>query len=346
MKLLIPITKFSAIALILSLLSGCNTQITGLFTHSSESRVNHLIRELEEKRNIQTCDGSINVRGEIAEKLGELKDPRSIDTLITILSSPDQDILSSGASGCQPGSKGTYAAAIKALEQFGPEAKQATPRLRNMLLEPDNSRFTSNILSALEKIESDNVLKILLPVYIQIADSTSYHHLYLKAFQSFKNDLQGKKEILAPSLEEITVSSLNNSAKGALLAVLLYSQAYQVNQEQFTQLLSDMKALQWVDARAFANADPMVLRQILTVLDGFDQRFPPSVLAELKATCGPTTIEGSKNYLMGKLFSILIAICTPESLAAIAAYKQEHNITLNCSSSANSCQASLSTVSF
>ena len=346
MQFLISITKFSAIALILSLLSSCSTPITGLFAQSPEAKVNRLISELEKKRNIQTCDGSINVRGEIAEQLGELKDPRSIDSLIIILSSPDQDILSRGASGCQPGSKGTYAAAIKALGQFGTEAKQATPRLRNMLLEPENSRFTGEILSTLKYIESERLLDILLPVYIQIADSTPHHHLYLKTFQSLKEDLRGRGSTLAPSLGEIKILSLNSSAKAALLEVLLYSQAYQVNQDQFKQLLADMKALQWLDARAFAGVDPMMLSQILIVLDEFDQRFPSSVLAELKATCGPTTIEGAKNYLMGKLFSILMAICTPESLAAMEAYKEQHNITLNCSDSATSCQATASTLSF
>ncbi|MGK7877687.1 MAG: HEAT repeat domain-containing protein [Xenococcaceae cyanobacterium] len=317
-------------------MSGCKDQ-----NNQDHNNVAQLLDDLHEKRNVQTCDGVKPIRSRIAKRLGSLGDPRAIDPLINILSSPDEAVLSRGASGCQAGSKHTYRDALIALSQFGSQAKRAAPRLIEMLLAPDTARFTPTILRTLLEVEPVDSLSMIVPVFVKISGSTPYQVDYLRTLASFGADLQPYSVKLSSALQDIDASSLNGFGKGYLLSILLNSRASELNQEQVNILLWDTEALMSVDVRAFRNTDKKILHRVLSLLEDFEEKFPESEINKVKSWCGPKTSTGAKNSLRGRIFTILLSICTPESLAAVEDYKRKHKITIKCGASSRKCQQEL-----
>lgn len=321
------------------LLAGISCAIALMGCASSIQKapsVEQLLGELREQRNIQTCDGKQLIRSEIAQQLGERGDPRAIDPLIAILSSPDREVLSSGASGCQPGSKSTYPAAIEALGKFGPQANAATPRLIEMLGDPETSHLTPVILQALQTLEPVDAVSKIGPAFAAVAHSTPYQRAYLKTLLSFEEDLRLQSQMLSPILQTVDIQQLSGAERGHLLAAFLYS-GVSAKEETWDVLLSDAEAIQAVPLQAFAKTEIDILPRVLGVLNNFDQAFSEAELKRLKAWCGPRTQEGLKNSLRSKLFSILNALCTPESLAAVEDYKRKHGITDLCESTSGQC---------
>lgn len=204
-----------------------------------------LITRLEEERNIQTCDGTNAVRADIAEALGDRGDPRAIEPLISVLNSPDEDVLSRGASGCEPGSQKTYHPAIEALGKFGPQAQDATPRLVEMLQDPETSFLTHVILEALVEIEGEKALSLIVPVYSEVAASTEYTPSYLNTFTSFEEQLSDYGDVLIPAFQRIDIDTLNEFGKADLAALLI---AYDVShdQEPLKTLLDNPDVLFWL----------------------------------------------------------------------------------------------------
>jgi HEAT repeat protein len=93
----------------------------------SKMVVNALIKALDRYHNVDSGDGLIPVRSEIALALGRAGDPAAIQPLLDVLDSDDEATLSRSAS-VPPGyefAKGTsYEAVVKALEMLGVHAKR------------------------------------------------------------------------------------------------------------------------------------------------------------------------------------------------------------------------------
>ena len=311
--------------------------IGGCQRHTLQSlSVPQLIRALDQQRNLQTCDGLLAKRADIATRLGELGDQQAIDPLIQVLRSADEDVLSSGASGCQPGQHNTYPAAIKALGNFGPQAQRAEPRLLELLRAPETVDLTPTILRTLLQLESAHTLPTLISVYAQVTGSTEYQRDYLTTLVSFEGALKEQAATLVPVLQTVDMHGLDGQEKGYLLTALLYAGAVP-NQEVFDRLLSDPKVLDTVHTRAFIGAGDAVLPLMLTALENFDRKFPGSELSQVRAWCGPQTLEGVKNRLRSKIFSILIALCTPASIAIVENYKRAHDIEALCETLSGNC---------
>ena len=293
--------------------------------------ITQLLQDLEANRNIQTCDGHLPKRADVAKQLGELGDPQAIDPLIDILSSPDESYLSRGAAGCEPGGKMTYRPAIYALGKFGPQAQRATPRLLEMLQEEEHRWLAPSILETLVEINPDeDLLPLLIPLFVELAPSADRPDAYLKALVHFRDKLRPYSESLTPALQQIDIDSLKPFGKTKLLEGLLYSGAFETNTNQIETLLFDLKTVQSVNLKAFSRETQSILPQVIKLLENFDIYFSDTELLEYGAFCGSSNLEGAKNHIRSQIFSILIAICTPESLEVVKNYKQRYGITESC----------------
>lgn len=293
-----------------------------------------LIKQLKTKRNIDTGDGTVPVRYHIAEQLGNTGDARAIVPLLDVLNSPDEyvhyDLF--GKSKSLNG-KGTYPAAIDALGKFGPRASLAVPRLKELLEDKNMAYLTPVILKALIKIEP---LDALIPIFVKNANSSGRVSDYLREYKFYAFALRSYAKMLVPVLRKMDIPSLEGPVKGQLLSFWLYCGVSKEDMALIVTLLGDAQALRWVDVSAFKNGEELV-PQILALLKSFNEVFPESVLVNYGSTCGPHNIQGIKNSLRGKLFSILIEICTPESLAAVENFKRENGISIVCEQSSGRC---------
>ncbi len=293
-----------------------------------------LITQLASERNIQKCEGMIYTRADIAEKLGELGDERAIDPLIDVLQSPDENILSYGASGCEAGGKTTYYNAIDALGKFGVKAKGAIPRLTSMLIEPENSEFTQKILSVLPLITPEHALDIIVSSYSKVAGSTAHNGLYLKKLASFGAQLEKHDDLLVQAVKKINIASLDASDGADLLPIILYAKIEKSYDQFIDSALAKPEVLRRVSEDAFYHANDEMFYKVKHLLENFEKVFPESVFMlsadKNKAYCGGRTIEGERTYVKSQIISILLAMCTPQSFEFVQSYKQESGFTKGC----------------
>lgn len=108
----------------------------GIMGAQAQSAVPALIEALNKYHNVDSGDGIIPVRSEIALALGQIGDPVAIKPLIAILTSEDSVTLSASASvpaGYKLLQGTSYGAVAKALGMFGPQAKEALPALNALM---------------------------------------------------------------------------------------------------------------------------------------------------------------------------------------------------------------------
>lgn len=108
----------------------------GMMEAQANAAVPALIEALNKFRNVDSGDGIIPVRSEIALALGRIGNPSAIKALITVLGSDDSATLSESASvyaGYKLAKGTSYGAVAEALGMFGSQAKEALPELNNLL---------------------------------------------------------------------------------------------------------------------------------------------------------------------------------------------------------------------
>ncbi len=113
-----------------------------------------LIDALNKYRNVDSGDGIIPVRSEIALALGRTGDPSVVKPLIAVLGSDDQVILSESASvgdGYILIKGTTYGAVVEALGMLGAQAKEALPALNGLLVKHPGS-LRAAVEAAIRKI--------------------------------------------------------------------------------------------------------------------------------------------------------------------------------------------------
>jgi HEAT repeat protein len=113
----------------------------GLLGAQARSAVPALIEALKKYHNVDSGDGLILVRSEIALALGKIGDPSAIRPLMAILDSDDPVTLSASASVFEGYKlkKGTsYGAVARALGMFGPQAREALPILNALMTKEQN----------------------------------------------------------------------------------------------------------------------------------------------------------------------------------------------------------------
>ncbi|MCB1521823.1 MAG: hypothetical protein KDJ37_14795 [Hyphomicrobiaceae bacterium] len=94
---------FNVIDLLVSSEDECDLwAVQCLGTIMSEQSTTVLIRVLDTKRDVETCDGVLPVRSQAVALLGLRADPRAIAPLERLLSSRPKMKLSPGAVGCEP----------------------------------------------------------------------------------------------------------------------------------------------------------------------------------------------------------------------------------------------------
>ncbi len=130
-------------------------QALGAMGSQARDAVPVLIEALDKYHNIDSGDGIIPVRSEIAFALGRIGDTRAIEPLLNVLNSDDQAVLSESAS-VPPSYKlksGTsYEAVIEAVGMFGSKAKQALPILNNLLSKGQDKYLEFTIKDTIKKI--------------------------------------------------------------------------------------------------------------------------------------------------------------------------------------------------
>jgi len=315
--------------------------LAGFFLSACQQHGDDLIEQLKVKRNLDTCDGPRLVRADIARKLGERGDPAAIKPLIEVLYSEDQSELSWGAVGCRPGSKATYPTAIDALAKFGPQAAAAIPRLLELLQTPEYLQLTPQILAAVPKIAPQSAPSLLVPIFLSKKTHDHYLVHYLRTLAEFKEQLQPYAKLLTDALLALKPQQLGEREKSLVLTILLYSGLRPEAHATVKDLLRDPEPLSWANTAAFAHAGENILPEILNLLDRFDAVFPEERIQNLRVWCGPNNLEGIRNALRGKLLSILIAICSEESMAALVDYKSKHSISIVCEGSSSLCRKRL-----
>ena len=131
----------------------------GMMGARARPAVPSLIEALNKYHNVDSGDGIIPVRSEIALALGRIGDPAAIKPLIEILVSEDPVTLSATASvpaGYKLVQRTSHGAVAEALSMFGPLAKEALPVL-NALADKQQSNLkmyeTGPVEEAIKKIE-------------------------------------------------------------------------------------------------------------------------------------------------------------------------------------------------
>lgn len=133
-------------------------QVLGKMGDKAQSAVTALIEALNKYHNVDSGDGIIPVRSEIALALGQIGDPAAIKPLIAILASEDSVTLSASASvpeGYKLIQGTSYGAVAQALGMFGSRAKEALPALNALMTKEQGGSRTydlSEIKEAIAKI--------------------------------------------------------------------------------------------------------------------------------------------------------------------------------------------------
>ena len=108
----------------------------GVMGPQAKEAVPALIEALNTYRNVDSGDGIIPVRSQIALSLGRIGEPSAIKPLIAVLGSEDEVSLSSSASvpaGYNLVKGASHGAVAEALGMFGAQAKEALPVLNELL---------------------------------------------------------------------------------------------------------------------------------------------------------------------------------------------------------------------
>lgn len=133
----------------------------GMMGAQARSAVPALIEALTKYHNVDSGDGLILVRSEIALALGMIGDQAAIKPLIAILDSDDTVTLSASAavpSGYNLVKKTSYGAVVDALGMFGPQAKEAVMFIVPLLKYSDGNHYlkyvSSNAAKALGQIKA------------------------------------------------------------------------------------------------------------------------------------------------------------------------------------------------
>ena len=265
-------------------LFGCQEKLHSDIHQSND--VSSLIKQLDEVRNINTCDGIIKNRADIATKLGKIGDIRAITPLLKVLYSHDSSVLSSGASGCTPGSKATYRAAIRALSKFGPQAVRALPRLQEMLTLPATQQFTPSLLESLMIIAPEKSLETILLAYKKNHSITDFHSNYLSTLLHYKEELTLHRDTIVELVSQLELKNKKAREKGAILSIMLYSKIETLQSAPFRLLISDAEALTFLEISALGKLSEAIQQEIRTTLLNFDEVFSGQQLKKVTVWCG------------------------------------------------------------
>lgn len=141
----------------------------GMMGPEALSAVPALIEALAKYRNVDSGDGIILVRSEIALALGLIGDPAAIKPLIGILDFDDPVILSSTAAvpaGYKLIEGTSSGAVVDALGMFGPQAKEAVMYIVPLLKYSDGNHYlkyvSSNAAKALGQIKASESIPALI----------------------------------------------------------------------------------------------------------------------------------------------------------------------------------------
>ena len=100
----------------------------------------------------------------------------------------------------------------------------------------------------------------------------------------------------------------------------------------------DPEVLGYVDWLSFKGSGNKFLPIVSNMLKSFDELFPDSVIPRNSACGGPlTSIEANRNAFCERLFAILTAICTPESMKVHDLYKKVYKLDYTCGGAPNRC---------
>lgn len=336
--------KVLASCLVILVATSCDN--SGVESTSSTAE---LIEQLRTRRNIETCDGEHGNRSDVAISLGKKGDPAAIAPLLEILSSPDRAELSSGARGCIPRERSSYSAVIRALKEFGPQAKAAVPRLVELTREP----------------ESDLVVETL-PALIAI-DLPQATEEFLRALREPSNDNSTSfvrfLEKLTPALTPRCSELVEELPKYRLLrAGKLLRQ-----ETELVDLFFSCAVNEKVGKEALENGFQMLRRY--KVLGGWSpsptaeeglRRYPEEVTAffsnlvneiedltdetalkEFTSWCGRDQVgdfEAKKQSLVEHAYRALAAVCSPQAVEFIRSQRKIHAKRGICQSFAKDCK--------
>jgi len=130
----------------------------GMLGAQAKPAVGALIKALEQYRNLDSGDGILPLRSEVALALGRIGDNPAIKPLTLALTSEDKLKLSSSAlvpEGYELANGTAYGAIAEALGMFGPQAKDALPALEKLMadLEKKQSRAYLQAKQAIDRIK-------------------------------------------------------------------------------------------------------------------------------------------------------------------------------------------------
>lgn len=313
-----------------------------LITACSNDNLDSLIVQLRETRNVDTCDGVIDRRADIVRKISKTMNPKAIVPLIEALHSKDEAVFRWGnvCSGHESETSGlTYPSIIKALSNFGPLAQDAIPRLTELLEDFGNRLLTRReILSALEKIAPDKALEIEISVFLKNPNSThrghwAYDRPYVSHLLSYEEEICLFDDKLSPIfIKEGAISNVNKAT------YFIYCSNDARDLKFTSELLMDPKVLNGVYSRSFKGSGNKFLPIVSIILKSFDELFLDSDIPRNSACGGPlTSIEANRNFLRGRLFAILTAICTPESMRVHDLYKKVYKLKYTCGGAPDDC---------
>jgi HEAT repeat protein len=326
-------TNFIALLIIFPAAAGCEREQPFTAAELTQKTTDELIALAATERNIETGDGVIPRRIQVVRKLGARTDNRAIPVLLSVLNSPDEDVLSSGATGVTAGAQRTYGAAIESLASYGSAAAPAVPRIRELLSDYPPSLRAEDVLTALGKISKPDAIDALLST---LRSGRATGQLFT-VFDALHPELCAHADEIADRLQT-EAPNTRPSQRARLIEFLMKCRTQRIS--GYLRYLSDDEVLSQLDVAAVHGTEAILFPYILGELTAFERRSTDTFLTS--ATCGPRSPEGRKNMLRGKWLSLLIQLCTPETLRAVEEHKKKFGISVRCEQSDTACRARLS----